>query len=75
MNATHMTIKARKSNQGQLLGNNLPFVSHTRIILGRIIESLLNEVWADIPKTLPPFLYFLVNPNYLILICRRARLV
>ena len=63
-NTAHIIIKARKYNHGQLLRHDPPFVPHSRIISSRIIEGLLNKVGDDIPKTLPPFLYLLISPNY-----------
>ena len=65
MNAAHRLRKASKYNHGRLLGHNLLIVRHSRIILGRILESFLNELMADVPKALPPFLYLLVSLDYL----------
>ena len=64
-NSVHRIRKARKYNHGLLLRHDLPFVPHSRIILGRIIYFFLNEVRADVTKALPPFLYLLIGPDYI----------
>ena len=74
-NAGHGIRKARTSNHGQILRYEFLFVPHSRIILGRVIKSVLHEVGTDILKTLPPFLYLLISPKYLHPARRVARLI
>ena len=65
VNSVHRIRKAWKYNHCRLLRHDLLFVPHSGIVMGRIIEGILDEVRSDISKTMPLFLVLLVSSNYL----------
>ena len=61
----HCISKASKPNHDRLLRHDLIIVPHARIIMGWCLKGIIYEMYADIPYTLPPLLYFLVIPGHI----------